>query len=95
MGVRVSTEWGVHCKTCDSSTIQGFNHGQAVVRSLIKAAPHIKAALAVDESGLLSFDVMGYRWSDIVDFVLEHTGHELELESEYGDTEPLKEHKYD
>jgi hypothetical protein len=87
----MSEYWGLHCKTCDESTNHVFNHGEEILRSLVRATPHIKAALDADKSGYLEFSIMGHHGSDITIFALEeHVGHELELESEYGYREPIE-----
>ena len=87
----MSEYWGLHCKTCDKSTDHDFNHGEEILRSLVKATPHIKAALDADKSGYLEFSIMGHHGSDITIFALEeHVGHELEIESEYGYPEPIE-----
>jgi len=87
----MSEYWGLYCKTCDKSTDHEFNHGEEILRSLVKATPHLKAAFDIDTSGYFEFHLMGHNWSDVTGFALEeHAGHELELESEYGNRETIE-----
>ena len=87
----MSEYWGLHCKTCDKSTDHDINHGEEILRGLVKAMPHIRAAKAVDNSSYLEFSIMGHRGSDIIGFAEDHAEHELLIESEYGYTEPIEE----
>lgn len=88
----MSEYWGLHCKTCDMSTDHDFNHGEEILRGLVRATPYVKEALDADKSGYLEFSIMGHHWSNVIRFaVWDHVGHELEIESEYGYTEPIEE----
>ena len=66
----MSEEWGLHCKTCNKSTEDGINHGEEILRGLVRATPHIKAALDADKSGYLEFGIMAYNRTDITQFAL-------------------------
>lgn len=87
----MSTYWGLHCKTCNVLSGHDLNHGEEIIRGLVRATPHIKAALDADKSGYLEFSIMGHGYSDIMQFaVWDHAGHDLELNNEYGENEPIE-----
>lgn len=89
----MSREWGLHCKTCDVSSVCEINHGEHILRSLVKAYPHIKAAQEADDSGYLVVSIMAHDWlaDDIFSYLSNHHEHDLELIDEYGQLEPLEE----
>ena len=84
----MSIEWYLYCKTCNNVMDDSINHGANILRSMVKAAPHIKAALDADTSGYLEVGIMAYS-RDAIDFAIAHLGHELELHSENYDVVPL------
>lgn len=87
----MSEYWGLHCKTCDESTDHDFNHGEEILRGLVKATPYIKAALDADRSNYLEFSLLGHSYSNVMQFaVWDHASHDLELESETGRMEPIE-----
>ena len=89
----MSREWGYRCKSCDSESVCEINHGELLLRSLVKVYPHIKAIQDNDKSGYIQISILGYAWIDLVSWLDEHAGHEIELIDEYGKCEPLEEPK--
>lgn len=89
----MSREWGLHCKTCDSCSVNDFNHGERLLRSVVKGYPHIKALRDAIEGGYLDVSIMGYSSisDELFTWLAEHHAHELELRDEYGDCESLEE----
>lgn len=89
----MSREWGLHCKTCDACSVNDFNHGESLLRTMVKVFPHIKTAQDVDTYGYLNVTIAGYGYlsGDFFEWLEEHAKHDLELEDEYGHREPLEE----
>jgi hypothetical protein len=94
----LSKYWYLHCKQCDidhaagCDIAEGFNHGQHILRAIYQLREHIVAINSQDQSDYLSVAVMGHYGTDhLWDFLKEHHDHELDLQSEYGDTEPIVE----
>lgn len=89
----MSKEWGLHCKGCDRYSVCEINHGEHILRSMVKVYPHIKAAQQADDSGYLEVSIMGHQHlaDDIFNWLSEHGEHVLELIDEYGRVEPLEE----
>lgn len=85
----MSNYWSMYCKTCSQHSESDFNHGEHILRGIVKAAAHCKAAKSADDSGYLEISVMGHG-SELIDFCIAHEGHELELADEYGRFEPLE-----
>lgn len=84
----MSIYWGLHCKTCNICSDATLNHGEHILRGIVKAAPYIHAALEADDSGYLEISVMGYG-QGLISFLNNHTDHELELYNEYGEFKPV------
>jgi hypothetical protein len=84
----MSNYWRMHCKSRGHYSESDFNHGEEILRSMVKVFPHIKAAQDADESGYLEFNVMAHG-SELFSFLREHEGHELDLADEYGRFEPI------
>jgi len=97
----LSKYWYLHCKQCDidhaagCDIAEGFNHGQDILRSVYHLREHIIAISSQDQSDYLSIRIMGHHANEehLWDFLKEHHDHELDLQSEYGDTEPIDEGK--
>jgi hypothetical protein len=88
----MSTYWSLHCKQCDLvSTDDGINHGQHILRSIYQLRDHIIAISDQDQSGYLSVEVMAHSAEPIWTFLKEHYDHEIDLQNEYGGTEPIVE----
>jgi hypothetical protein len=88
----MSKDWNFHCKTCDSEPVDfpGFNHGQDILRDIYKVRQHIYAIQLLN-SVYISVEIVMTNYSaDIWEFLHKHEGHEIELKSEYGDTEPIE-----
>lgn len=96
----MSEYWILHCATCKKTPEDGDimwpNHGQSLLRMLVKVSPFVRQAYELDDTGYLEFAITGYpglaaSWP----FLWEHMdqGHEIVLMSEYGDTEPVIELK--
>lgn len=86
----MSREWGYRCASCDAESVCEINHGESVLRALVKVYPHIKAIQETDKSGFIQISILGYNWLDLVTWLSEHDGHKLELIDEYGTREPLE-----
>jgi len=84
----MSTYWSLHCKTCSALSESDFNHGEHIIRGIVKAYPHIKAALEADDSHYLEVSVLGHG-EELISFLHAHYPHDLELYNEYGQSEPL------
>lgn len=85
----MSREWWYHCKTDNCHSETEINHGEEILRSVFRAAPHINAAFEADTYGCLEINIVGGYGHEVFHFLKEHAGHEIELVSEYGETEPL------
>lgn len=88
----MGTEWGLRCKTCDALSPDEFLRGEHMLRSMVKAYPHIKAVKEADKSSYLEISIMGYGWCSDAFFswLAHHYTHDLELQNEYGQREPLE-----
>jgi hypothetical protein len=86
----MSRDWNMHCKTCNATSETDFGHGEHILRGIAKAFPHIQAAQKADDSGYLEVSVLGHG-EELIAFLNEHTGHDLDIISEYGDIEPIVE----
>lgn len=89
----MSMYWGYHCKTCPQDqpadeydetaawSETRMNHGEATLRNIAILAPHLKAICEGDSTGYLEVSVMGHG-PELVFWVIEHEGHDIELVSE-------------
>lgn len=88
----MSKYWGYHCVTCNISGESSKNHADVWLREVAEIAyPLIRPleaayAASTNDWGL---DITIWGISEWVDFLAAHDGHEIELQSEYGDTKPL------
>ncbi len=85
----MSNYWSLHCKTCNVESDTNINRGDHILRGMVKAYPHLKAAQRADESGYLEFHVMSYG-TGLFSFLQEHDGHEIDLTDEHGKFEPVE-----
>lgn len=87
----MSTCWGYYCEDCDKATGHNHNHGDDVLTEMALIFPKVKAIL--DDPGRpwcldVRFDPVsgGY---DEMQFLNDHFGHRIGVESEYGERIPI------
>ena len=81
----MSEYWGLHCKTCDSETGHGLNHGDYDLSLL---ANHRYAVKEIATLGcLIRVEVSGF--NEVVPWLCEHADHDIELSNEYRERKPL------
>lgn len=86
----MSNYCNLYCKTCGEYSKTDINHGERILRNVVKVAPGCKIALEADKDGYLSISVLNYGF-ELIDFAIEHGGHDLKIEDEYGKHLPLNE----
>lgn len=79
----MSTYWGYHCRTDDATSECWINHGDETLASVLKAWPQIKAVREIAD-WYVEIRVLGGH-DELLPWLDEHDGHEIELENEYGD----------
>lgn len=80
----MSTYWGYECTTCRAESDHWLNHGDTRLVEVLKVWPLIKQvqqSLTVD---ILMFELLP---NDVIDFLREHDGHDIQLKNEYGDVQ--------
>ncbi len=89
----MSCDWGYRCKQDGAETETWFNHGEAILRSIVKCYPLIKQLQEEDKSRFIEVHILGHAWieADLWDFLQEHLEHGIELLNEYGESAPLEE----
>lgn len=83
----MSCHYGLRCISCDASSPHTFNHGQDIVRDIVRCAPLIKYLHDLQRSGYLEIRFMAD--DGVLNFALAHYSHTLVLEDEYTKTVPL------
>ena len=74
------TFWGYHCSTCGNSSPHWFGDGQQLLKEMHEHAeerPNLKGP------GLL--------WCSVMAYLAKHRGHQVCLESEFGELVPVTE----
>ncbi len=81
----MSTEYGLHCRTCKVSSGYSFNHHPDIAQSLIGIAPLAIRIKEMEPSGLLEIGILG-DYEGVFQFAIDHCGdkHDLIVEDEYG-----------
>ena len=90
----MSTYWGLHCKPCDSHTGTGKNHGEVVLSDFARMSLLLRQLRRMDSQGYLEIEILGGFDGDdeisLIDWLIEHAGHTMELYNEYGHSVPLE-----
>ena len=68
------TFWGYHCSTCGNSSPHWFGDGQELLMEM-----HDQAAGRANAAGL------GLLWRTVMAYLAKHRGHQVCLESEFGE----------
>jgi glutamate mutase epsilon subunit len=92
----MSTMIGYRCKGCGASASHLYNRGQDKLRAIIKVWPQVSdlmrvlSELPALHQGVVEITVGEANISgDIVEFLIEHYGHDVCLLDEYGYEEKL------
>jgi hypothetical protein len=83
----MSLYWHLRCDDCGADAETELNHGDEVLRAVVRVARHVAP---VGESGRYHLDlhVQGYGGEPYA-FAVEHMGHRLALASDVGHHEPV------
>lgn len=92
----MSTDYGLHCKPCDSRSGAGTSWATKQLSGLARLSPDIKALAEKDISRALDIqpDFIWQPYDDedryLIDWLVKHAGHEMELYNLYGQYIPLE-----
>ena len=81
----MSTYWNYFCKTCNVSSIDDINHGDA---ELLKALSCIDSIKILHDTDIFDIDIL-YHKGDYISFLMEHYDHNIVVKSEYGNEKVL------
>jgi hypothetical protein len=90
----MSTHYGYVCQQ-DSERITELFTNPRTLQRLVRAWPIVREVVAHPEYGqefAIDFTYMGGRSAEVVCFFREHYDHDIAVESEYGEVEPVKEY---
>lgn len=81
----MSTYWTFKCNTCNDKCEDSGNHIDKVLLAVLKVSDCYKKIRESDVPGrYLEFGIMCHS-SELIEFVIEHCGHDVIVLSEYGD----------
>ena len=82
----MSTYWGYYCRTCDIASDHWHNHGDDMLTEFYNAWHALRGMRLV----WCSVSTLA-RWADLEMsiFLGEHAGHDIALQSEYGDAKDI------
>lgn len=77
----MSTYWGYHCRTCNDSTENAYNHGDDLLANLHASRYLIQKVKEIDK--WLEVRILADHYG-ILDFLMEHKDHDMAIKNEYG-----------
>ncbi len=80
----MSEYWTIKCNTCNWICEERANHLSSVLLNIMNHSNDFKRIKDSDTDGYIELSVMGHS-SEFIIFVIEHDGHDMVVQSEYGD----------
>ena len=78
----MSEYWSFKCNTCEVECRESANHLEHVLLNILKNSENFKKIRESDKDGYIEFGIMNHSPS-LIDFVIEHDGHDVVVQSEY------------
>jgi len=79
----MSEYWTFKCNTCEIECGESANHLDHVLLNILRNSDNFKKIRESDKDGYIEFGIMAHSPS-LIEFVIEHDGHDVVVQSEYG-----------